>query len=174
MPIRFAPFEFGDQMVVLVSLFGGKIAQAIAGDADYAVGDGKDTPRVFAFGIYQPGVEAAEVFAIEQADSRVPTDRRRRSFARAGHYCRKPEPPRPDRIFRKRNAYCTRGQKRVSVKSEDTFQPIGCFRSAKPRFPPQDFFPPFRQTRPPRVHSLFPQSLRRGATGQGAVSKMNS
>jgi hypothetical protein len=53
----------------------------------------QSSTRIFAFRIHQPGVEAAEVFAVEQEDSLSRTSKRRNTFVSAGNYCREPEIP---------------------------------------------------------------------------------
>ena len=63
-----APPVFDDQVIVAVRLLGGDVAVAVAGDVEQAVRDAEDLARVVALRVLEPGGEAGQVLAVEEAD----------------------------------------------------------------------------------------------------------
>ena len=64
-----APSVLDDHPIVAIGPLGGEVAEAVAGDVELAVvGDAEDAPGVVAAGILEPGREAGEVLAVEEAD----------------------------------------------------------------------------------------------------------
>src|SRR5207249_8631088 len=65
----FAPLELSTEMVVGVFFLGDDVAVFRAGDVEHAVMDLEDLVRIFVFALlFQEGVEALQVLAVEEAD----------------------------------------------------------------------------------------------------------
>ena len=67
-PIRLAPLEFRDEMIVLIGLFRAEVSQSFAGDANQAICRRENVARVFVPRVHQPTTKAAQICSIEKND----------------------------------------------------------------------------------------------------------
>ena len=81
LPRDFAPAVFHDEVILRIALPGDEAAEAVAGDAENAVGlDGEDAAGIFVAADGEPVVPAGEVFAVPELDRLGGNDR---AFKRA-------------------------------------------------------------------------------------------